>query len=248
MKKTLILLLLVGFISVSIYGMWWFIRIIDLEYNQEGRDFSFKSEYKVIVNQTTKKQVIDIYGSPYSSTTKGKYQIVQYYIRKDFDDGSSEWKSMVLYTDISTGVVKDYFYHDSKLTGQDAAESLYLQSIALVEKGKNQDAIKALEKAALVNPNNHRALNALALQYIDLGIDIDQGIQYAQKAVEIFPDSPDNNCTLGTGYFKKGNLKMSEKYLDNASQLFPNYFPVDEEIQNNCLTLLNSIKKGKTIK
>ena len=228
--------------------MWWFIKIIDTEYSLEGRDFSFKSEFKILINQATKKQVIDIYGSPYSSTIKGKYQIVQYYIRKDFDDGSSKWKSMVLYTDISTGVIKDYFYHDSTLTGQDASESLYLQSIALEEEGNNKDVIKTLEKAVLLNPNNHRALNALAWQYIDRGLEIDKSIQYAQKAVEIFPDSPDNNCTLGIGYFKKGNLQMAEKYLDNASKLFPNYFPIDDEVQNNCLTLLNNIRQEKTTK
>lgn len=151
------------------------------------------------------------------------------YLNLALSDSSDtiEWEVMVIYTDLVSGVVKDYYYHDyhdGKFKGHDESESLYLVGSTLLAKGqKIEDAIKLLEQSISLNSNNHRALNMLAWQLIDTGNDVEKGVRYAQKAVDIFPDSPYNNGTLGIGCFKKGDFVNAEKYLNMTIELFPIY-------------------------
>lgn len=158
-------------------------------------------------------------------------------------DTIREWKTMVFYIDLVSGVVKDYYYHDHTLKGQDESESLCLASMMLKKKGGNDNVVETLEKAVSLNPNNHRALNSLAWELIDLGMDINKGVEYAEKAVKIFPDSPYNNGTLGIGYFKKGDLDKAEKYLQEAINLFPVYAPQDYKALQHDKTFLETVKK-----
>jgi tetratricopeptide (TPR) repeat protein len=145
------------------------------------------------------------------------------------NDTIHEWEKMVVYTDLMTGIVKDFYYHDSKLQGHDESESIYIKAHQLLGKGNTDEAVKLLKESVVLNPNNHRALNALAWQLIDLGIDIDKGVQYARQAVTVFPDSPHNNGTLGVGYLKNGDPDNAIKYLQAAIDLFPIYAPRDHK-------------------
>ncbi len=77
------------------------------------------------------------------------------------------------------------------------------------------------------DPNNHRALNALGKLMIDAEIDVARGVALAQRAVELFPESPYNNGTLGLGYWKMGHRKHARIYLERAVSLFPVYAPND---------------------
>ena len=53
----------------------------------------------------------------------------------------------------------------------------------MLKQGKTQEAIKVLEKSVALNPANHRALNTLAWTLIDLNIDLEKGVKYAEEAV-----------------------------------------------------------------
>lgn len=163
------------------------------------------------------------------------------------ENSATEWQTLQFYIELSTGIVRDYYYHDSELNGNDESETLYLESRAAFRQKKNDEAVNMLEKAVLSNPNNHRALNSLAWHYIDLGIDIDKGISYAQKAVSVFPDSPYNNGTLGIGYFKKGDTENSEKYLKTAVDLFPVYAPNDVKSLQHDTAMLQTVREKKKI-
>ncbi len=139
-------------------------------------------------------------------------------------DMAREFKLLRIYTDLKTGVVKDFFYNDSDNNGHDESESLHLKALALKrQSGKNKEYVDLLEKAVELNPKNHRALNNLAWELIDSSADVDKGVLLASRAVDVFPDSPYNNGTLGVGYFKKGDLDNAEKHLDRAVKLYPIY-------------------------
>lgn len=157
----------------------------------------------------------------------------------------TEWQNLEVYLDLSSGVVRDYFYHDSKLNGHDESESLLLRSMAAFGQNKNAEGMKLLEQSVAANPDNHRAANNLAWRLIDLGIDVDKGIALARKAVEIFPDSPHNNGTLGIGYLKKGDLANAELYLQKAIDLFPLYAPQDYKSLQYDKAMLESVKSQK---
>lgn len=147
--------------------------------------------------------------------------------KEQLENSGREWQDLEFYVDLGTGIVRDYFYHDSELNGQDESETLYLKAMAALQKKKDDEAVKMLERAVELNPANHRASNNLAWRLIDLGIDVNKGITLAEKAVQSFPESPYNNGTLGVGYYKKGDLANAEKYLQAAVNLFPIYAPDD---------------------
>ncbi len=157
----------------------------------------------------------------------------------------TEWQDLEIYLDLSSGVVRDYFYHDSKLNGHDESESLLLRSMAAFGQNRNDEGMKLLEQAVAANPGNHRAANTLAWRLIDLGIDVDKGIALAKKAVEVFPDSPHNNGTLGVGYLKKGDLANAELFLQKAIELFPVYAPQDHKALQHDRAILDSIRSQK---
>lgn len=158
------------------------------------------------------------------------------------DDTIREWQNLTVYIELSTGIVRDFYYRDSDLNGHDESETLYLRSIVAFQQKKNDEAVKMLEQAVSLNPNNHRAANSLAWRLIDLGIDIEKGINFAKKAVEVFPDSPYNNGTLGVGYYKKGDYVNAVKYLQTAVTLFPVYAPRDFKALQHDRAMLETAK------
>jgi tetratricopeptide (TPR) repeat protein len=226
--------------------------------DEKGRAFDHKSG-TIVVGQTTKRQVQEVYGEPTGRRVVGKYEIMEYYYSKEsfkhgravgmgflsaipgvglatlaMDQGvkdsdiAKEQQKMVVWVDLATGVVKDYYYHDNNGRGHDESETLFLSSLPLQQQGKTQEMVATLEKAVFLNENNHRALNNLAWALIDLNIDVDKGVSYAERAVKVFPDSPYNNGTLGCGYMKKGDKASAEKYLIKANALYPLYAPSDQ--------------------
>jgi tetratricopeptide (TPR) repeat protein len=158
---------------------------------------------------------------------------------------SREGRVLKVYTELSTGLVRDFYYHDSDMKGQDESETLLLKGYSLLKQGKTQEAIQTLEKAVALNPANHRALNTLAWTLIDLNIDLEKGVRYAEEAVKVFPDSPYNNGTLGCGCFKKGDLEKAGKYLNVAVNLFPVYAPEDAKSLAHDKAILAAVQEQK---
>lgn len=237
---------------------------------EAGKGFDFKP---ITVNRTTKQEVLAAYGQPTKQETLGKYDILVYYhvtdslkhgrfvgmaILNEVTSGISgviadngvkssdiqrDFQEMKVYVALENGIVRDYYYHDSQGQGQDNSETLWLKSMAEIKAGQNEQAIKTLHQALSENPNNHRALNTLAWTLIDLNINPAEGVELAKKAVEIFPDAPHNNGTLGVGYYKTGNLKMAKEYLEKALALNQIYSPNNQEgikINQGYLNLVNS--------
>lgn len=246
--------------------------------DERGKSFVLKKEPGIVIGETTKRDVFEIYGQPTSSAILGKYEVLKYeYSRTSFEtegaggaflravpgvgeamlikdlstdqgranQNKTDWQEMQVYIGLSSGTVKDYFYHDSGLNGHDESESLLLKSGEAFKQNKNDEGMKMLEKAAAVNPHNHRVLNNLAWRLIDLSIDVDRGVELARKAVEEFPDSPYNNGTLGIGYYKKGDIDKAEKYLQTAVDLFPVYSPTDGKSLMHDRAMLQTVKNQK---
>jgi tetratricopeptide (TPR) repeat protein len=160
-------------------------------------------------------------------------------------ESKKEWQELQFYVELSSGVVRDYYYHDSMLNGNDESETLFLHSQAAFSQNRNDEGVQLLEKAVLSNPDNHRAANALAWRLIDLGIDVDRGIKLASRAVTVFPDSPYSNSTLGIGYLKKGDMTNAELYLQKAIDLFPVYAPGDSKTLQQDKAMMLTIKDKK---
>ncbi len=265
--KTLWFLILVGLAVILTLGCTSTV-------NERGSKFDYKPG--IVIDKTTKQDLVSMYGNPTETLYQGKYQVYRYLYKRDslkhgraigmgllgglpviglstlaMDNGvknsdmQMEYELLQVTLDIKTGVVKDFFYHDSDMKGQDKSETLYLQAQPLLKQGKTKEAIALLEQAVKLNPNNHRALNTLAWTLIDLDIDVNQGVSCAERAVAIFPDSPYNIGTLGCGYFKQGDMTKAEDALTKAVKLYPVYAPTDYKSLQHDKAMLQAIKAQK---
>lgn len=244
---------------------------------EKGASFTFNKEARIIPNQSKKADVINLYGTPTETQILGKYQVLRYfYARESMKHGRAigqgllsavtmgasdlvvdhgvtqsdmqvEGKEIEAYIDLQSGIVKDFYYHDSDNNGHDESESIYLQASALKRKGgKNNEVLALYEKAISLNDKNHRALNAYAWTLIDDSIDVQKGVILAQKAVDVFPDRPYNNGTLGIGYYKLGDFNNAEKYLQIAVSLFPVYAKKDAKSLELDTAMLKLARNQKT--
>lgn len=273
MKKSTLIMLLIVLLSFFCFGF------LSSTTGEKGKDFEFKSDVKITLGKSTKKDIIDAYGQPTEINTIGRYQVLKYYYARQSlkhgraiglgllsavtgglsdlavdhgvknDDIQVESKEMVAYTDLLSGIIKDFYYHDSSsLSGHDESETLLIKAQSALNQGnQSKEAREMLEKSVALNPKNHRALNSLAWILIDSNEDLDRGIGLAKTAVEIFPDSPFNNGTLGVGYLKKNDLDNAEKYLAKAVKLYPVYEPSATKSYQHDLEYLNSVKSMKTL-
>jgi len=298
------LLLLVVFV-VACYGCTTTQAV-----NQQGSKLAFQQQ-TIVVGQTNKRQLTEMYGKPTSNEVVGKYERMKYEYKADiiksdntgtaltsvgllgalvpgvggaisssvsaatattqvlstantvstaYDvtkvmtgeavNSNREFQKLEVLLNPMDGTVVDYFYierFENILKGGDESTTLLLQANEQLRQGKTQDAINMLEQSIKLNPKNYRSLNMLAWTLADLNIDIDKALNYSIQAVEIFPDSPYNNGTLGTCYFKKGDNANAEKYLTIAVDLFPVYAPTDAQARQSDkarLELVKSKKKG----
>jgi tetratricopeptide (TPR) repeat protein len=217
--------------------------------SKTGRNFDYKPN--AIGVGSTKIQVVDTYGPPTSQNIAGKYEYYHYgYNKQSMNSGKlalsvipvvglataftgndvipdtvTDTKSMTVVFDMATGVVKDYWYHDNSGNGHDESETLYIRAIKAKAKNDRAGALELYRRSIEANPNNHRALNDIAWLLIDMNIDAKQGVQYAEQAVALWPDSPYNTGTLGVGYLKLGEYRKAVEYLQKAVDLFPIYAP-----------------------
>ncbi|MBF0588905.1 MAG: hypothetical protein HQL53_07255 [Magnetococcales bacterium] len=141
-----------------------------------------------------------------------------------------EYRHLSVILDRGGNRVRDFFYNalvDGQMQGHNQAETLLLNGISLAQMHKPEKAIPILEQSVAADPRNHRALNALGKVMIDQGVNVPRGVEMAKRAVELFPESPYNNGTLGLGYWKMGHRESARTYLRRAISLFPVYAPED---------------------
>lgn len=87
-----------------------------------------------------------------------------------------------------------------------------------VMRGDNDAALEQFRKVADANPGDAQAANNLAYLLIEHSKRLDEGLKYAQKAVEIAPNNPSYCDTLGWAYYSKGLYSSAIPYLERASR------------------------------
>jgi Flp pilus assembly protein TadD len=68
------------------------------------------------------------------------------------------------------------------------------------------------------NPDEAQASNNLAYLLAEHGGNLDEALKYAQKAVELTPDSPAYADTLGWILYRKGVYASAVRYLETAAK------------------------------
>src|SRR5258706_7133471 len=94
------------------------------------------------------------------------------------------------------------FGNAHKLKPQDLIAALGL-AITLDSSGKTDQARGAYEDVLRIDPENTQALNNLAYIKADEGVDLDQALGYAQRALRHAPNDAGISDTLGLIYIRK---------------------------------------------
>ncbi len=95
-------------------------------------------------------------------------------------------------------------------------------TMLLDQFGKKKEAIAWAQKALNTDSNYVPALNYIAYTYAELGINLDEAEELAQKAVNLSPEDGYVVDTLGWVYFKKGMYKKALSTILKAKKLVPN--------------------------
>jgi tetratricopeptide (TPR) repeat protein len=98
----------------------------------------------------------------------------------------------------------------------DALARLWMGKLNIV-RGNGQSARTHLQSVVAAQPNNADALNNLAYLLAEQRSELDQALKYAQKAVELNPDNPAHNDTLGWVLYTKGLYSAAIPFLEKAA-------------------------------
>ena len=78
-----------------------------------------------------------------------------------------------------------------------------------------------MKKVLLKNPDNYQALNHLSYAMAEKGVELDQALEWAQKALELSPESGHVLDTLGWIFYKKKEFQKARRYLEKAYEKEP---------------------------
>ena len=82
--------------------------------------------------------------------------------------------------------------------------------------GDRKAAVEHYRAVLAADSRNVAALNNLAFLMTDTPDQMDEGLKYAQQAVQLAPESPSVLDTTGWAYYQKGIYRTGVKYLESA--------------------------------
>ena len=94
--------------------------------------------------------------------------------------------------------------------------------ILLAQQGKQDEAIKAYQRAVSGTENAPVAANNLAYIYAERGRNLDEALQLATSAKQRMPNDPSVDDTIGWIYYKKDLPDLAVKPLESAFKQLPN--------------------------
>ncbi len=98
---------------------------------------------------------------------------------------------------------------------------IFLLGVIKEREGKYEEAEKLFKEVIRIKPDNAAALNYLGYMYIDLGLKLEESIEYVKRAVELDKENGAYLDSLGWGYYKLNQLDLAKKYLEEAIKYFP---------------------------
>ncbi|SHO51057.1 tetratricopeptide repeat protein [Desulfopila aestuarii] len=120
------------------------------------------------------------------------------------------------------------------------SEQLHFELALLLERaGKQQEALKAMEKVLEISPNNPEALNYIGYTWANLNINLAEAKKYILLAVEQKPDNGFIRDSLGWVEFRLGNYETARAELLQALDLEPE----DPNIHEHLGDVYRALKK-----
>lgn len=109
---------------------------------------------------------------------------------------------------------------DEKTADSQTLENLfYITASVYSILDETNAAVNYYKKTLSINSSNFFALNGLGYTYIDLDIDIEEGIKLVKQSLLINPHSPEALDSLAWGYYKLNDYTNSKQILIQAIEL-----------------------------
>lgn len=90
---------------------------------------------------------------------------------------------------------------------------------ALLQLGREQEAIDAYEAAIRLPLKDASPLNNLGFLLVERGIDLPRGVELLKAAVQLEPDNPHILDSLGLAYFKTGRAREARALIKRSLEL-----------------------------
>ncbi len=97
----------------------------------------------------------------------------------------------------------------------------YRQAIAYERTKQWPKAEKGFRKALELNPNQPSVLNYLGYSWVDMNMNLEEGLEMIRKAVEIRPNDGYMVDSLGWAYYRLGRFEEAVEDLERAVELRP---------------------------
>jgi len=94
-----------------------------------------------------------------------------------------------------------------------------------------KQSVDYYEKALDLDENNATALNGLGYVLVDSDIDMLRGLRCCRKAVDLKPQNPAYQDSLGWAYFKNGELLEARTWLRRALEAAPEQKEIKEHMR-----------------
>jgi protein O-mannosyl-transferase len=105
--------------------------------------------------------------------------------------------------------------------GDTAAPYMNL-SVALFNKGRVDEALEALKRAASLEPNNSNVRNNLGALYLSKN-NYEEAVRELNAALKTNPTNAEAHNNLGTAYLRKGRPDLAYPQYSEALRLKPDY-------------------------
>ena len=93
---------------------------------------------------------------------------------------------------------------------------IFSHAVVLSDLGRHDDSLKMMQRVIEINPNNSDALNFVAYSFAENEENLNQALEYANRALSIRPNDGFYLDTLGWIYYKLGRLTEAEQTLRRA--------------------------------
>ncbi len=124
----------------------------------------------------------------------------------------------------------------------------YFRALAYEKIGYSQDAIIDLKKIINLDPANSISYNFLGYIYAEKNIELEESLKLIKKAIDIEPDNPAYQDSLGWVLYRFGKYEESLHHLQLARQLMEEKKEEDPTVYDHLgdvLTKMNDINSAK---
>ena len=114
--------------------------------------------------------------------------------------------------------------------GPAQAQPLFIAGISAYRLEDFEKMEAALQQSLDLNPDNANVLNFLAYSWVERGINLDEGFDMLNRAVELEPQSGAIIDSLGWAYYQLGQYDEAVPFLEQAFQINPWSWEIAEHV------------------